>query len=502
MLRTLNEGWAPALARAMTVAGVLSTLGACDQKPVTTPAVVSAAAASASAVGVAVPAASTATLPMPDVGKLEMVKITADGSGASASDAVGEAMRLAILQVNGASIDMASVNSKLGIDVTLNQSAASLRAVGFSDSVRQRSGGVIQNFRIVDLSEPLLPKGRYKVTIEASIAKFSAPAELKKIKLVVAPLRFDRTTIAMGDRNVPSAEVGAELRQRILDALVNTGRFAVLDREFSPDIQQELDLIASGESPRAEVAKLSQAVSADLIWSGRVNALAYNRHARQLQTSDRELVSYSGGWSVSQKLVNVATRQVMNSQTLQGQAPSTAATTLGSGVDSRKVLDGMTNDLVNQVVASILSRTFPITVVSLDGANVVLSQGGQALRSGARYAMVTMGAEMKDPQTGQSLGRVESPCCELVIDRVTPNLSYGHIENARGSMDQMLPGALQVREALKTGAKSLAVATSTGNAVAGEKPAAAEHARKSPRVVKAEATEPSVPAARKNDDKW
>ena len=89
-----------------------------------------------------------------------------------------------------------------------------------------------------------------------------------------------------------------------------------------------------------------------------------------------------------------------------------------------------------------------------------------------------------------------------MIDRVTPNLSYGHIENARGSMDQMLPGALQVREALKAGAKSLAVATSTGNAVAGEKPAAAEHARKSPRVVKAEATEPSVPAARKNDDKW
>jgi len=245
-------------------------------------------------------------------------------------------------------------------------------------------------------------------------------------------------------------------------------------------------------------------VSADLIWSGRVNALAYNRHARQLQTSDRELVSYSGGWSVSQKLVNVATRQVMNSQTLQGQAPSTAATTLGSGVDSRKVLDGMTNDLVNQVVASILSRTFPITVVSLDGANVVLSQGGQALRSGARYAMVTMGAEMKDPQTGQSLGRVESPCCELVIDRVTPNLSYGHIENARGSMDQMLPGALQVREALKAGAKSQAVVTSTGNAVAVEKPTAAERARisKAPRAVKAEATEPGAPAARKNDDKW
>ena len=128
------------------------------------------------------------------------------------------------------------VNAKLGIDVTVNQSATSMRAEAFSDAGRQRSGGVIQNFRITDMSEPLLPKGKYKASIEAGIAKFTAPAELKKIKLVVAPLRLDRPTPAMGDRNVPAAQVGAELRQRILDALVNTGRFAMLDREFSPEI--------------------------------------------------------------------------------------------------------------------------------------------------------------------------------------------------------------------------------------------------------------------------
>ena len=33
-------------------------------------------------------------------------------------------------------------------------------------------------------------------------------------------------------------------------------------------------MIASGESPRAEVAKLSQAVSADVIWIGRIDNLA------------------------------------------------------------------------------------------------------------------------------------------------------------------------------------------------------------------------------------
>lgn len=475
------------------IACAVAALAACDRQPSASSAAATAAAVAASA---AVPVA--ATPPVPDVGKLAIESVTATGHGATASDAVGEALRLAVLQVNGASIDSVSVNTRWGVDMTLNQSSASMRAEGFREAVRQRSGGVVQNFRIVSLDEPLLPNGKYKATIEAGIAKFVAPAELKKIKLAVAPLRFDRASIPMGDRDVPSAEVGAQLRQRIVDALVNTGRFAVLDRDFSPEIEQELDMIANGEAPKMETAKLGQAVTADVLWIGKVNALAYNRHARQLRTSDRELVSYSGGWSVSQKLVNVATRQVLASETLSGNAPSTAATTLGTGVDSRKVLGGMGDALVNGVVASILSRTFPITVVALDGVNVVLSQGGQAVRAGARYAVVTMGSELKDPQTGQSLGRVESPCCQLVIDRVTPNLSYGHLEGVTGALDTLAPGALQVRDMLPGGPKPPQVARVDGTAAA---PAAGTAKKAAPRATAGGAVAPA-PAERKADEKW
>ncbi|WP_240939353.1 hypothetical protein [Diaphorobacter sp. HDW4A] len=100
-------------------------------------------------------------------------------------------------------------------------------------------------------------------------------------------------------------------------------------------------------------------------------------------------------------------------------------------------------------ITSVMRRTFSVTVVSHDGVNVVLSQSGQLMKEGTRYAMVYVGAEMKDPQTGQRLGRVESPCCDLMTDRVTPNFSYGRLENVRGQLDQLPAGALQVREQLK-----------------------------------------------------
>lgn len=457
------------------------------------------------------PKVENAAPPVPDVGKVRNEATTAQGFGASAGEAVADAMKLAILQVNGAAIQSTSVTAKYGLDVSLNQDSASLRANGFAELVQQRSGGVIQNFKLLELIEPTAENKHFKARIEAQIAKFTPSADMQKIKVVIGQIRFDRPTLAMGDRQASAAEVGAEIRQRISDALVQTGRFAVLDRELNADIQGELDMISSGQAPSAELAKLSQAASADIVWSGKISSLAYNKHARQLKTSDRELVSYSGGWAMTEKLVNVATRQVMGSSSLKGSAPATEPTTMSRGVDSDKILRDMTDDLVNQVVTSVLRRTFPVAVVSRDGTNVVLSQGGQALKEGARYAMVALGNEMKDPQTGQSLGRTESPCCELVVERVTPNLSYGHLENVRSNLDQLPVGGLQLRDELKRAAVTTARATAPeaapqpATAVA-QAPAPAATSKPVGRPGPAGAAAPAAPAADANaksdNDKW
>lgn len=440
-------------------------------------------------------AASSVAPPVPDVGTVGSEKVTAFGLGKTAGEAMSEALKMALLQVNGAVIDSESVSAKYGLDVSLDKDSASLRANEFAELVRQRSGGVIQSLRVVSMEEPT-EKGpnRYKVTIEANIAKFKPSADMQKVKVVIGPVEFDEPTVEMGDKEVSSADVAATLRQRVNDALVQTGRFAVLDRDFSPEIARELDGITSGQAPSAELTKLSQAASADLVWSAHVSNFAYNRHARKLVTSDRELVSYSGGWGLSEKLVNVATRQVTVSDSLKGSAPDTEPTTLGTGVDGDKVLADMEDDAVKSIVSSILQHMFPLTVVSRDGTNVVLSQGGQAVKEGGRYAVVLVGNEMKDPQTGQSLGRVESPCCDLVVDRVSPNLSYGHLENVHGSLDGLPTGALQVRGEAKAAAP---VAISTNSTPAPVATQAVAKPAKARTTVETDESEPP-----KKDDKW
>ena len=399
------------------------------------------------------PQAINLTAPMPDVGKVDTVAVKADGYGPTPAAATSDAMKMAILQVTGATIDSGSVQVKYGLDVTDGKDSASLRATEFAEIVAQKSGGAITNFKILAMVEPAENGGQYKVSIEANIAHFTAPADSKKIKVVVATVQFDTASFVVGSESVPAQKVADDINRQVATALTNTGRFSVLDRDSGAAIQKELDMLKTGEAPRAETAKLGQAVTADVIWTAHLTSFAYNRHARQLHTSDRELVSYSGGWGLSQKLVNVATRQVLTSDTLQGTAPEVASTTMGSGINSGQVLQDLETDIASEVVASILARTFPITVVSMDGNSIVLSQGGRSVTGGTRYAIVSMGKELKDPQTGESLGRMELPCCEVVIDKVTPNLSYGHLDNVKIALNSIPAGGLQLREQIKVIAK-------------------------------------------------
>ena len=195
---------------------------------------------------------------------------------------------------------------------------------------------------------------------------------------------------------------------------------------------------------------------------------------------------------MSQKLVNVATRQVLLANSLQDQLPATAPTTLGATVDSDKTLATIQNGIVQQVVSSIMATSFPVSVVSRDGNAVILSQGANALKVGTRYQVIALGAELKDPQTGQSLGRTEAPCCEVVIDRVTPTLSYGHLEAVTIAIDQVPAGGLLVREAV--------------NRKASAQVAAAEAPPKAARARRAESDDMGGPAApvksKRSDADW
>jgi hypothetical protein len=288
----------------------------------------------------------------------------------------------------------------------------------------------------------------WEVKIAADVATYHEAAGAKLTRVVVALPRSDQTTYRVGDSNIPADAIGGQIRTSLSNALVQTHRFTVLDRDATAEISQEIELINSGNAKREDTARLGQQLATDLIVIPSIDRFEYLRHERQLRLSDRTLASYTGGGALSFRVVNAATGQLVLAQSFKYTLPDTAPTTLGASADGPRLAALMMDTLDGQIVHAIMQNTYPLTVLQANGNKVVINQGGDNVIPGTTYEAVTMGDEVTDPQSGLSLGRAETPCCTVMIDRVTPNMSYGHIAEEGIDTSGFKPGAMELRDAV------------------------------------------------------
>lgn len=327
----------------------------------------------------------------------------------------------------------------------------------------------------------------WKVRVRAQIAQYRAPEEEGKPKIVVALPRTRSGSYAVGDGRVNADEVAQAIRARLSDTLTQTQRFIVLDREFGDELQAEIDHINSGNVRLQDTARVGQQLATDLILIPTIERFEYPRSVRNLRMSDRQVTSYSGGGRITLRLVNATTGQVVMSDSFDHQLASTGPSTLPRVVNGRSMAASMMDSLSGQIGSTIVTTLFPVSVVSVDGDQVVLSQGGDTVQVGQRWQAVRLGEELKDPQTGRSLGRSEHPCCTIRIDRVAAQTSYGTLEEGVDAMrGGFRPGQIELRQ--KLGSKPKAAAGTTASAA----PAAARPASKpKPKPAAAPAEDPN-----------
>ena len=287
----------------------------------------------------------------------------------------------------------------------------------------------------------------WQVRVAADVGKYHEAAGAKLTRVVIALPRSAQSTFRVGDSTIPVEGIAGQIRTELTDALTQTHRFTVLDRDASAEIGDEINLIQSGNAKPADAARLGQQLATDLIVIPTIDRFEYLRHERALRLSDRTLASYSGGGALSFRVVNATTGQIVMSQTFDYALPDTAPTTLGASANGPRLASAMMGSLDHRIVTAILRSTFPLSVVQRTGRNVVINQGGEAVDVGATYQSVTMGSDVIDPQSGLSLGPTETPCCTVKIDRISPNLSYGHIVESNVDISTpYIPGTMELRD--------------------------------------------------------
>lgn len=340
----------------------------------------------------------------------------------------------------------------------------------------------------------------WKVRVRVDVAQYRAPDEQGRPKIVVAMPKTGIATYPVGDGRENAIAVASAVRGRLSDILTQTKRFIVLDREFGSEMQAEIDHINSGNVRVQDSARLGQQLATDLILIPTIERFEYVRSVRKLRMADRELVSYSGGGRITLRLLNAATGEVVMSDTFEHKLASADPSTLPRVVNGPGMVAEMMDSLSGQIGSAVVTEIFPVTVVAITGDQVVLSQGGESLQAGQHWQAVLLGEELKDPQTGRSLGHHEMPLGTVRVDRVSTQTSYGTLLEGADAVagKPFQPGGIVLKN--KVPAKVVHLKPAEGRV--GEP--SPQPARQSPRPQQRQeaAATPRTPAPAPDENKW
>lgn len=414
--------------------------------------------------------------------------VQTQGRGTSFEEALSQALMLAIGEVNGVEIqkstDVTSVvteystSNKVAIDAKSDLSsdafevdiAASGRADASraSEATRTKLGGVIKNFKVmkaVNANEGLLSsfskpnQSPWTVDITAAIkvvkaASYNASTASKRLKVASLPLRVSES-LARSDAQA----LAEQWRKATTNELTQSGRVAVIDREYSGDIFAELAFLQNPQVKKDEAARLGNQLGADYVVVGTLDAASTVKVQQKLKTADRIIEGPPlSSITITYRVIETATGVI--------EVADSFARKDVQNVSLSSLVDLASRD----AVSGILQKLFPLRIERIVDGTVYLGQGGKALKAGMRFDVFSLGNTITDSYTKEVIGREEKAVGTIEISEVLPTMTKARFVPMDGIQPPTAvsePGSLVARTA------AIAVPKSE-TPVASKKPSAAE----------------------------
>jgi curli biogenesis system outer membrane secretion channel CsgG len=254
----------------------------------------------------------------------------------------------------------------------------------------------------------------FLVLIAALVLSMTASAQLKKR---IAISRFE-------DRSGSGySHLGAGVADMLATALVKTGKFSVIERQELDKIVEEQKLGESGLVTPQTAPKVGQLLGAELFVVGAVT---------ECGTKESNIgggISVFGGGLKTKKartvvdirLINTTTGEILASESEEGTESTTGVAVRYEDIDFNNQdswdntdIGKATREAVNKTVELIADnmKKIPwsgkILKVNTDGT-VIMKPGSEGnVTPGMEFFVVRKGEEIKDPDTGLSLGSEET----------------------------------------------------------------------------------------------
>lgn len=354
----------------------------------------------------------------PAVAQVVESTVSAQGSGVTRDAAIANALASAAGQAFGVTIDASSVASSTSIEQSNDAGSTSAMTSQLNQAVAQKinipGNQPILGYTIDRAEKTGGDTWDASVTLKyAKFQKMGADSNRRSVVVVTNDKRYKDLLITT---------VG--------DSLVGSRRFDVMNRDNSALFDQEKAFVTGADAGAAEVARLGQATGADYLVIAELQGVTIANDQREtIKMTGEVLVRSSVSGMLKLQVVEFASRKVKWSST-EKFGGNYAGTSSISNQTMITLVSGAAEKLVEKLVANI----YPIRVAKVVSANTaVVNRGEDSIKKGESFSIYLVGEELKDPQSGESLGPMEIEVGVGKIVDVKPKFSY--IQLATGTLD-------------------------------------------------------------------
>lgn len=260
-----------------------------------------------------------------------------------------------------------------------------------------------------------------------------APIEMQ-VTVQVTGAEGGQTTVKESTDRGPGT-LGSNMTEQLTTALINTGRFVVLERKALSDVREEQALGKSGEVNPATAPATGQLIGAE--WLIKAAITEYESKASR----SGGLLGFKGFGIGGKKarakvvldvrIIDSSTGEVVDSVKASGDAKTSGAigaiavsgVVLAAGKEDKTPIGQATRTALENAVQFICDRMEKIPwrgrIVTIDGEEIIINSGARSnVRVGDTFDVFRLGKKLIDPDTGQVLGQRETKSGQVQVTEV------------------------------------------------------------------------------------
>ena len=238
-------------------------------------------------------------------------------------------------------------------------------------------------------------------------------------------------------------QVNQKATEMLTTALVKTGEFIVVERAVMDQVLKEQSLGLAGFIDQSTAANVGKVLGVQALVTGAVTNMGItNQNIGLMKT-----LGVSGQTTVMNvdldvRLIDTTTAAVLLADVGKGShtVPKLQVTSVGSSQQTTerdesigKAVRDAADDVARKIVAQMQKVEWTGLIAEITGREVYINAGADlGLKIGASLTVFRPGAVIKDPATGQVLGKQEKQVGQLLVTQVRDRIAIAEVKSGSG----------------------------------------------------------------------